>query len=435
MRARYGISPPPRSALRALRASIMNRTFFLVVSMAAVYSLLFVQAQMHRMGGAVIAPHLSAELSLSASDLGLIVGIMFFASAATQPISGVLLDRFGPVRAVAMLSPLAVGGMLLFAWSDDVTLLALGRALIGSGFGCVVSGLYVFLLGWVDRKNFTTAAATIQALPGTASVLIASTPLAILLADVGRGPVFTALAAITVVVVIGVTLVVREGPLSTRKTRAPETLGQSFAGILFILRQSRFQWLAAFSITAVGPAVAVIGLLSGVFLRDRFALDVTSLGNAVMGLLIALNLGGVIYGPLDRWTGRRKMVVAGGVLTQVTMLTVLAAMPGLGFWPTLVLLITFASVSQMHSLITAHAQSLFGPEYAGRAITTNNLFLIGGIFLFQFASGWAYDLFTHTFGASTEDGYRLTFAALATCQLLGLMFYAKCPNPLRPART
>ncbi|MCA8928970.1 MAG: MFS transporter [Alphaproteobacteria bacterium] len=410
----------------------MNRTFAFVVGMAAVYSLLFVQAQMHRMGGAVIAPALSLELHLSASDLGLIIGSMFFASAATQPVSGVLLDRFGPVWAVAVLTPLAVIGMLLFAWSDDVTTLTIARAMIGSGFGCVVSGLYVFLLGWVDRKNFTTAAATIQALPGTASVLIASTPLAILLAEVGRGPVFTGLAVMTVVIVILVSLVVREGPLSTRKNRAPESVLQSFGGILTIVRQRRFLWLAAFSITAVGPAVSVIGLLSGVYLRGRFHLDATQLGNAVMALLIALNLGGVIYGPLDRWTGRRKLVVAGGVLTQVTMLTLLACLPGLGFWPTLALLTAFASVSQLHALVIAHAQSLFGPELAGRVITTTNIFMIGGIFVFQVASGAAYDVFTHTLGASSEDGYRLTFAALACCQIIGLLFYSQAPNPLRP---
>jgi MFS family permease len=409
----------------------MNRTFALVVGMAAVYSLLFVMAQMHRMGGAVIAPALSLELSLSASDLGLIIGTMFLASAATQPISGILLDRFGPVRAVAYMSPLAVGGMLLFAWGDSVTSLTIGRAMIGSGFGCVISGLYIFLLGWVDRKNFTTAAATIQALPGTASVFIASTPLAIMLAEVGRGPVFTGLAIMTVIIVGLVALTVREGPLSTRKTRTPETLHQSVGGILMIVQQRRFLWLAAFSVTAIGPAIAVIGLLSGVFLRERFGLETTQLGYTVMVLLVALNLGGVIYGPLDRWTGRRKLVVTGGILTQMTMLVALAALPGLSFWPTVILLTAFASVSQVHALVVAHAQSLFGPELAGRVITTNNLFMIGGIFLFQMGSGQAFDLFTHDFGVSPEDGYRLTFAALAACQAIGLLFYAKAPNPQR----
>jgi len=57
--------------------------------------------------------------------------------------------------------------------------------------------------------------------------------------------------------------------------------------------------------------------------------------------------------------------------------------------------------------------------------------MIGGIFLFQMGSGQAFDLFTQDFGVSPDEGYRLTFAALAGCQLVGLLFYAKAPNPLR----
>jgi hypothetical protein len=64
----------------------MRRTFWLVVGMAGVYSLLFMQAQMHRMG---IAPHLGQELALGTSELGLIICVMFMASAAAQPVSGV----------------------------------------------------------------------------------------------------------------------------------------------------------------------------------------------------------------------------------------------------------------------------------------------------------------------------------------------------------
>ncbi len=55
--------------------------------------------------------------------------------------------------------------------------------------------------------------------------------------------------------------------------------------------------------------------------------------------------------------------------------------------------------------------------------------MIGGIFLFQTMSGVAFDLFTHGFGASAADGYRLTFVALACCQAVGLLLYAKAPVP------
>jgi len=100
-----------------------NNPLRLIVFMSAIYSLLFVMAQMHRMGGAVIAPSLISELSINASDLGLIIGVMFLASACTQPISGILLDRVGPVKAVVYLAPLSILGILIFAWVHDVWLL------------------------------------------------------------------------------------------------------------------------------------------------------------------------------------------------------------------------------------------------------------------------------------------------------------------------
>ena len=397
--------------------------------MAAVYSLLFVMAQMHRMGGAVIAPALAAELALNASDLGVIIGVMFLASACTQPVSGILLDRVGPVLAVAYLAPIGIIGMLIFAWAEDVWLLTLARAMIGSGFACVVSGIYVFLLGWVPRENFTTAAAMIQAIPGTIAVLIATTPLAVLLHDVGRGPVFVGLAVLTVVTIGLVSVTVKEGPRSTRKTREPETLRKSISGIVMIVSQRRFLWLAFFSVTAIGPAISVIGLLSGVYMRERFDLGPQELGTTVLVLLIALNLGGVIYGPLDRWTGRRKAVVTGGILVQISLLTALAALGDVSYWTTLILLTAFASVSQLHALVIAHAQSLFSPDLAGRVITTTNIFMIGGIFLFQAMSGIIFDVYTQGFGVIAADGYRLTFVTLAGCQVLGLLLYSQAKVP------
>ena len=146
-------------------------------------------------------------------------------------------------------------------------------------------------------------------------------------------------------------------------------------------------------------------------------------------------MGGVIYGPLDRWTGRRKAVVAGGILVQMGLLTTLAALGDVSYWTTLILLTAFASVSQLHALIIAHAQSLFSPEMSGRVITTTNIFIVGGIFLFQAMSGTAYDLFTGELGATAADGYRLTFISLVCCQALGLFLYAQAPIPKAEGRS
>jgi len=47
---------------------------------------------------AVIAPDLIEDMSLSASDLGLMTAAYFLTFAAFQIPLGILLDRFGPVK-------------------------------------------------------------------------------------------------------------------------------------------------------------------------------------------------------------------------------------------------------------------------------------------------------------------------------------------------
>jgi len=63
-------------------------------------------------------------------------------------------------------------------------------------------------------------------------------------------------------------------------------------------------------------------------------------------------------------------------------------------------------------------------------ITTTNIFMVGGIFVFQGAAGLAYDVFTQTFGADPIEGYRLTFLALGLCQIIGVLFYLQAPAPM-----
>lgn len=122
--------------------------------------------------------------ALNASDRGLIIGVMFFASACTQTVSGILLDRAGPGRA------------------------GQGRPRHGRR---------------VDREH-------------------------------------------------------------------------AIGGIVIIVTHCRFLWLVLFSGTTIGPAISVIGLLSGDYMRERFGRDAQQLGGTVLVLLVALNMGGVIYG-------------------------------------------------------------------------------------------------------------------------------------------
>ena len=54
--------------------------------------------------------------------------------------------------------------------------------------------------------------------------------------------------------------------------------------------------------------------------------------------------------------------------------------------------------------------------------------MIGGIFLFQAASGAIFDWYVDDWAVDDDQGYRMTFATLAACQLVGLIFYKYAPS-------
>jgi MFS family permease len=70
---------------------------------------------------AVAAPLLEKELSLSASEMGWVLAVFYWAYAPMQPVMGWLADRFGPARVLA-------GGLLLWSLATAVTGLAGGLA-------------------------------------------------------------------------------------------------------------------------------------------------------------------------------------------------------------------------------------------------------------------------------------------------------------------
>ena len=93
----------------------------------------YILSQFYRSFLAVIAPELSAELHLSATDLGNISAAWFAAFALVQFAVGAALDRIGPKRTVSVLMLAGVAGALLFSRAQSSGDAIVAMALIGIG--------------------------------------------------------------------------------------------------------------------------------------------------------------------------------------------------------------------------------------------------------------------------------------------------------------
>src|SRR5881227_3760959 len=72
---------------------------------------------------AVISKDLAGEFQLTPADLGFLTSMYLLAFAAIQLPLGVLLDRYGPRRVVAVLMCFAAAGALVFGLSQNLATL------------------------------------------------------------------------------------------------------------------------------------------------------------------------------------------------------------------------------------------------------------------------------------------------------------------------
>ena len=118
------------------------------------FALGYFLSYLFRVVNAVIAPDLTADLALNPAQLGLLTAAYFITFAAFQLPLGVLLDRYGPRRIEAFLLFFAGLGAFVFARSESLTGLVIGRALIGFGVSsCLMAAFKAFVL-WFPQNQW-----------------------------------------------------------------------------------------------------------------------------------------------------------------------------------------------------------------------------------------------------------------------------------------
>ena len=101
----------------------------------------------------VMAPDLARELALEPAALSMVASAFFFAYAAMQVPTGMLLDRFGPRRTVATLLLFTAAGTALFATGQSATTLTVARLLMGIGCAGVFTGAFYVLTQWLQTDK------------------------------------------------------------------------------------------------------------------------------------------------------------------------------------------------------------------------------------------------------------------------------------------
>lgn len=385
-------------------------------------------SQFHRSALGVIAPELSADLALSPAMLGAANGMFFAAILVMQLPVGIALDRLGPRLVVAGLSVIAVLGLVLQGLATDGTTLLVARALIGIGCAASFMSAVVLCARWYAGGDMTLALSRIFAL-SQIGILLAGAPLAWLAGWLGWREAFLISALLTGLAALAWWRLVQDDPPDKpAPTRKPESLMEALRGQFSIWRLPGLSRVLALHLVAYAAAATVIGLWAGPYLADVHGLDANARGRALAVMGLAMPIGLLLVGPLDKhFFPRAALITAGAALSALMLI-------GLALWPTpplpvaLGLLVGLIFFSSYPVLLVTEARGLFPDHLVGRGATTVNMAQLLGSALLPLLVGIVIGFFPIEEAVRPEAAYRAGFAVLAGSLLLGLAGWLLLPR-------
>ena len=385
-------------------------------------------SQFHRSALGVIAPELSADLALMPAMLGA-ANAMFFASLLVMQLPvGIALDRLGPRLVVAGLSAIAVLGLVLQSLATDGTTLLVARALIGIGSAASFMAAVVLCARWYAGGEMTLALSRVFAL-SQLGILFAGAPLAWLAGWLGWREVFLVSAMVTALAALAWWRLVRNDPPDRpAPARRAESLMEALRGQFSIWRLPGLARVLALHLVAYAAAATVIGLWAGPYFADVHGLNAHERGLALAAMGLAMPIGLLLVGPLERRFFRRSAMISAGAALSVAMLAMLALWPAPPLPLALGLLVGLVLFSSYPVLLVTEARLLFPDHLVGRGASTVNMAQVLGSSLLPLLVGLVIGFFPMEEAARPEAAYRAGFAVLAGSLMLGLAGWLLLPR-------
>jgi sugar phosphate permease len=380
------------------------------------FAVAYLVAYLLRVVNAVAGEPISAELGLTATELGFLTAVYLFGFALTQLPFGVLMDRYGPRRVEAAVLLLAAAGCGLFVVAASFGTLVVGRVLMGVGASMCLMGPFTAYRRWFPASRLPLVVGlhmTFGALGST----IGGGPTAFLLDLVGWRGLFALLAGAVLLCSAAILWIVPR----RHEERVVTPLGPMVAEVGAIMKSRALWRIAPLSAAVQGGYLAVVSLWTGPWLREVAGLSSADaalwLSIASSGLVVGFIGFGLLSSRLGAGAREVEIFVAGSALYAVVSLLLILLPPSLAtpLW------FLYAALGTAGVLTYAIVCAAFPPAMAGRVNTALNFIVFVFSFVVQWAFGAVLDLFPAPDGRVTAEGFTVALGGLLALTLLSFL--------------
>jgi MFS family permease len=402
--------------------SLFPQRYLILLILNAAYFFVY----FHRISTGVLAPHLMEAFQASGASLGGMSSAYFYPYALSQPVVGILTDRFGARKVVTVCTFIEFVGALIFALAPTLLTAALGRGLIGLGAaGVFVPALKIFL-PWFGPQSFGRMNVILLAV-GNVGAIMAATPFAWFIQQAGWRSSFCIISGILLLLAFLSRAYIQDTPpghippLQARNHAGAEKPG----GFADILKTPFFWIMAALFFAYGGPFSTFQGLWGYPYLIDVFGYSRLEAGNLIMVIAFGVIAGGQLMGYLTDKTfaGKKRQFLSACITIQVLNWGLIAWLsPRFESWALgLVFFVMGMMLAGTLAAVWAIVREESPPGRLGTAMGLLNPAPFLGVAAFQPLTGYLMDRVGKAGGSFPVQAYQNAFALCLLSVLVAMV--------------
>ncbi len=371
----------------------------------------------------VMTHELIGSFHIDAARLGNLSAFYFYAYDPMQLPVGMLMDRYGPRRLMALACLICAAGSYLFAM-HVLTVAEAGRFLMGFGSAFAFVGVLKIATIWLPSERFALVAGLVSAL-GMFGAMTGDITLAGMVNKYGWHHTVLTIGGIGIVLSTLMFLVIRDRKPGTEPSKLKVHEAMNFRhlarGLWLILRKRQIWINGAIGCCLYLPITAVAGLWGIAYLSDTYGFSRIEAATANSMIFLGFAVGGTFIGFISDYLRSRRMPLFFASLATFFTASIIIFVPGLPKDLVLFLLFLLGLCAGGEVIIFPIARENCNERLAGTALAFTNFFTMLGAAIFQPLIGYLLDLHTH-YGVpnmyNTGD-YRFALSVVPIGLLLG----------------
>lgn len=406
-------------------STVSLRLWLWPVVIGIVASLPYIYEYLLRVMPAAMTKGLLVSFDIQAVGLGTLGAAYFWGYAAMQVPVGMLLDKYGARRLLAIGMLLAALATWLFGFTTHFSVAVLSRVMVGAVVAFGYLGALRIGSRWFPDKRFALYAGLVQLL-GCVGAILGGAPVAAISDHVHWRVAAYLIAGLGVILAVIIYVVLRDQPSKQQQLslglRQITEHDQLALGLVF--KNPQTWWVALYGFAIWAPITIFPSLWGVPFLETLYQINAVKATSMIASVWVGVAFGGPLLGWLSNHIHNRRLpMIVSAIVALLTSLMIILAAPWLSKGMMIILLFLFGMAGSAQALCFGLVLDLQRREAIATASGFTNMAVILGGVILQPAVGFVLNhlwdgSLLHGVPAYSVHAYQMGLLMMPLCSVL-----------------